>query len=167
MACPFLDKLPAELRNKFYSHVLVSDDRPLVHAKHLQPFVKKLTAVEVELPEPYLARELRSLFRLESPSMVRTSILSTSKLIYSEAMKVFYNLNIIKVHIDFLKMPSVTTPTGSDLSLAEHLHIAFTIPQDFGHCYSSPLPGRETRSTLRRYSSKRTLIFQRYRAPLS
>jgi hypothetical protein len=53
MACPLLDKLAPELREKIYGYVLDFDNLPLRHATQLQPFVKKLTGVDGELPFAY------------------------------------------------------------------------------------------------------------------
>ena len=53
MACPLLDKLPPELRAKIYEYALYFDDVPLRHITQLQPFVKKLTGSDGELPFSY------------------------------------------------------------------------------------------------------------------
>jgi hypothetical protein len=53
MACPLLDKLPAELRARIYGYALYFDNVPLRHITQLRPFVKKLTGVEGELPFSY------------------------------------------------------------------------------------------------------------------
>lgn len=53
MACPLLDKLPAELRAKIYEYVLYFEDVPLRHITQLQPFVKKITGGAGGLPFSY------------------------------------------------------------------------------------------------------------------
>lgn len=52
MATPFLDKLPPEIRKEIYE-CLLDFHVPLRHISQLQPFVKKLTGVDGELPSAY------------------------------------------------------------------------------------------------------------------
>ena len=92
MACPLLDKLPAELRTKIYEYVLYFDSVPLRHAKQLQPFVKKLTEVDGELPFSYEDPGKRDpalewVMCDDEPfgnSSIDTAILSTCTTIYTE-----------------------------------------------------------------------------------
>lgn len=129
MACLFLDNLPSEIRKQIYEYVLDFDDVPLRHATQLQPFVKKLTGPDGELPfqckSPSLAWDLCDLPFADPP--VSVDILCTSKLIYTEAIKVFYDQNIISVDIELFKLANVTSPDapGSDLSLAKRLVVKF------------------------------------------
>jgi hypothetical protein len=53
MACTFLDRFPPEVRMRIYGYALYFDDVPLRHLTQLQPFVKKLTGVDGELPFSY------------------------------------------------------------------------------------------------------------------
>ena len=93
MACPLLTKLPAELRAKIYEYVLYFDDVPLRYITQLQPFVKKITGVDGELPFSYEDPEERDpeldWVMCDSDELfgnisVDTGVLSTCKTIYTE-----------------------------------------------------------------------------------
>jgi hypothetical protein len=91
MECPLLDKLAPELLEKIYGYVLDFDDVPLRHATQLQPFVKKLTGVDGELPFAYKDQTKRDPDLEWIPcdlfgdvQQVNTAILSTCKAIYNE-----------------------------------------------------------------------------------
>jgi hypothetical protein len=92
MACPLLDKLPPELRRKIYEYVLYFDDVPLRHVKQLQPFIKKLTGGDGELPFSYEDRgkrgpELDWIMcddELLGSRQTETGILSTCKTVHTE-----------------------------------------------------------------------------------
>lgn len=131
MAIAFFDNLPPELRNKIYEYALDFEDTPLRHATQLQPFMRKLTGFDYDLPfalsdQPSRGTSLAwTTCDLPLPErMISTGIRSTSKLIYSEAIKVFYEQNVIIVDIDLLKLPKITSPAASDLSLATRIIIS-------------------------------------------
>lgn len=149
MACPFLDKLPSELRNRIYGYVFDFDNVPLRHVTQLQPFVKKLTGVDGELPfalkDPKSSWDAYELPFGDQP--VATDILCTNKLIYTEAVKTFYEENIISVDVELFRLPIVTSsepdnipfghrllritsPMTSDLSLARRLLVKFNKSSD-------------------------------------
>lgn len=120
MACLFLHKLAPELRKQIYEYVLDFCGVSLRHATQLQPFVKKLTGADGSLPFDGADQSAR-----EPSYCIDTSILSTSKLIYNEAIKVFYDLNTISVDFELFRLAKFTRPTGSDLSLARSLVVRF------------------------------------------
>lgn len=132
MACAFLDKLPSELRKQVYEYIL-DFDIPLRHATQLQPFVKRLTGVDGELPFDYEDQQVGNSslawIPMEEADVANTDILSTNKLIYNEATKVFYDLNVISVDIELFKL-AITSPTATDLSLAKRLVITFNPSHD-------------------------------------
>lgn len=93
MACPLLNKLPPELRKKIYEYILYFDDVPLRHITQLQPFVKKLTGVDGELPFSYEDTEERDPEldwiivdgdELFNNTPIDTGILSVCKTTYTE-----------------------------------------------------------------------------------
>lgn len=89
MSCLFVDKLAPELREKIYFYVLDHDGMPLRHVTRLQPFVKKLTGVDGELPfvnEDPAERDpkkKRGNYAGDKPA-ANTAILFTCKKIYTE-----------------------------------------------------------------------------------
>lgn len=120
MACHFLDKLAPELRKQIYEYLLEYEWTYLRHATQLQPFVKKLTGVDGSLPFEEADQSARR------PSYyIDTSFLAISKFVYNEAIKVFYELNTISVDVELFRLAKLTTPTGSDLSLARSLVVMF------------------------------------------
>lgn len=120
MACPFLDKLAPELRKQIYEHLLDYERTYLRHATQLQPFLKKLTGVNGSLPFEVADQSAR-----RPSSCIDTGILSTSKLVYNEAIRVFYDLNTISVDVELFRLAGLTTPTGSDLFLARSQVVKF------------------------------------------
>ena len=93
MACPLLNKLPAELRAKIYQYVLHFDDVPLRHVTLLQPSVKTLTGIDGELPFSYEDPEERDPElnwimcdgdELFGNTPIDTGILSVCKTTYTE-----------------------------------------------------------------------------------
>jgi hypothetical protein len=93
MACPLLNKLPAELRGKIYEYVLYFDDVPLRHITQLRPFVKKLTGVDRELPfsyenpqerDPELDWMMCDGDEMFGNTPIGTGVLATCKTIYTE-----------------------------------------------------------------------------------
>jgi hypothetical protein len=113
MACP-LDKLAPETRTMIYEYVL-SFDTPLKHVTKMQPFVKKLTGSETT------HRSGSDTETAAEPHRVNTSILTTSKLIYVEAIAVFYKHNTIHFDSEMCTFESLVSPLATDLSLARHV----------------------------------------------
>ena len=93
MAFPLLEKLPPELRTKIYEYVLYFEDVPLRHVKRLQPFVKKLTGVDGEMPflyedpkkrKPELEWIMCDEELFGNGPLTDTAVISTCKTIYTE-----------------------------------------------------------------------------------
>lgn len=61
---------------------------------------------------------------------VNTAILSVDRRTYKEAIAVFFKINIIHIDFDLVHM-TMTSPRGSDLSLATRVHTRATIPSRF------------------------------------
>ena len=131
MSCPLLNKLAPETITLIYEHVL-SFEMPVKHATNMQPFLRKLTGVEgVEdednsdlqstraEPESSLSANARG--NEKSLQHVNTSILTTSKLIYTEAIAVLYERNIISIHAGFCDYKALKSPLATDLSLATQI----------------------------------------------
>lgn len=92
MACPLLNKLPAEIRGRIYEYVLYFDDVPVRHISQLQAFIKKLTGTDGELPFSYeRAQELCWVMcDNELPfgnKPIDSSVLRTCKTIYTEGKR--------------------------------------------------------------------------------
>jgi hypothetical protein len=127
MSCLFLDKLAPESRALIYEYVL-SFDTPLKHVTHLQPFIKKLTTVAWEAGASSTNSEVEAATSTTSDGAnsplqrVNTSLLTASKLIYTEAVATFYKHNTI--HIGARKICNSGTiiwPRETDLSLAKQI----------------------------------------------
>lgn len=110
MACSFLNQLAPELRTKSYEYVL-DFDRPLRHVNHLQPFVKRLTEADGELPVGYQNQAHKDdVHEYRIRSLVNTSILSTSEAVYSEAIETLYDINTIRIDIELCRLANITNP---------------------------------------------------------
>jgi hypothetical protein len=127
MSCTFLDKLAPETRSKIYEYAL-SFDTPLKHVTQLQPFIKKLTTVVWEASPSSIGFEVEAATSTTSDGTssslqrVNTSLLTASKLIYTEAVATFYKHNTI--HIDAQEICNSGTiiwPRETDLSLATQI----------------------------------------------
>jgi len=116
MACP-LDKLAVETRTMIYEYVL-SFDTPLKHATKMQPFVKKPTGVEPRSGSGSTGSETETITDLQR---VNTSILTANKLIYIEAIAVFYEHNTILFDAELCARIDVVSARATDLSLAKHV----------------------------------------------
>ena len=115
MSCPLLEKLAPETRDLIYEYVLTFD-APLKHVYDMQPFVEKHY-----LPgdsETETASGAESSYTEDSLQRVNTSILTTSKLIYTEAIAAFYKSNVVTVHSRICTPGHVTTILAADLALA-------------------------------------------------
>jgi hypothetical protein len=102
-----------------YEYVL-SFDTPLKHVTHMQPFVKKLTGVEPKSGSGSTETETET---ATDSQRVNTSILATSKLIYVEAVAVFYKHNTIHFDAQMCTFESLVSPRATDLSLAKQIVI--------------------------------------------
>lgn len=142
MSCPLLDKLAPETRILIYEYVL-SFETPVQHVTKMRPFLPKLTgggvtsqADSTESEDEYEWEDIdlqSTRAELESrPSTkatgkpepfrtVNTSILTASKLIYTEAIDVFYKRNIISIDLYFCDLAALESPRTTDLSLAEQV----------------------------------------------
>jgi hypothetical protein len=116
MSCP-LDKLAPETRTVIYEYVL-SFDTPLKHVTKMQPFVKKLTGIEPKSGSGSTGSETETITDLQR---VNTSLLTASKLIYVEAIAVFYKHNTIHFDAQMCKFEDLDSPRATDLSLAKHV----------------------------------------------
>ena len=128
MSCALLDKLAPETRTLIYEYALAFDT-PLKHVHKMRPFTEKLTkstqstkskTETVTSEEPYAANEFYH--------RVNTSILTTSKLIYTEAIPVFYKHNIINIDASLCK--NVSTLHTTDLSLATQVTVESVLEID-------------------------------------
>lgn len=116
MSCS-LDKLAPETRAIIYEHVL-SFDTPLKHVTKMQPFVKKLTGAEPKSDSGSTGSETET---ITNPQRVNTSLLTASKLIYVEAIAVFYKHNTIHFDAELYASEDIVSPRATDLSLAKHV----------------------------------------------
>lgn len=116
MACP-LDKLAPETRVLIYEYVLAFDS-PLKHVKEMRPFVKKLTGVEPKSSFGPTGSEMKTTTDMQ---LVNTSILTANKLIYTEAIAVFYKHNTIHFDAEFCASEDIVSPLATDLSLAKRI----------------------------------------------
>lgn len=120
MSCPFLDKLAPETRTLIYEYVLTFN-HPVKHAKRMQPFVKKLTGTEsipnLESTAAELEPESDAKARRNTTVLgpVDTSILTTSKVIFNEAIVVFYSKNIIRANPEMCSSKHLVSPLATDL----------------------------------------------------
>jgi hypothetical protein len=127
MYCPLLDKLAPETRALIYEYAL-SFDTPLKHVTKMQPFVEKLTGLDCETDPSSTGSEVDAATKStsdganESLQCINTSLLTASKLIYTEAIATFYKQNTI--HIDAQQICNsgkIISPPATDLSLAKHV----------------------------------------------
>jgi hypothetical protein len=116
MSCPLLEKLAPETRNLIYEYVLTFETE-LKHVQKMQPFIDKLcrrTASDSDLlPTSAESSEVN-----DPVHRVDTSILTASKLIYNEAIVIFYENNDIRFESGNCKHDDIVSPLATDLSLA-------------------------------------------------
>lgn len=135
MSCPFLDKLPPETRALIYEYALFSVN-PLKHVTSLQPFVKKLTGVGITSDSQSTTSEIEAAVTSESSDVddslqpVNTSLLTTSKLIYTEAIAVFYQNNLIYFDAQLLQAGKINFPLATDLYLATQIYTEIDLEWD-------------------------------------
>lgn len=97
-----------------YEYVL-SFDTPLKHLAKMQPFVKEFTGSESNTDSRSSGPEIEPTTDIRR---VNTSILTANKLIYVEAITVFYKHNIIHVDSQICIYESIVPLRATDLSLA-------------------------------------------------
>lgn len=136
MSCPLLGKLAPETRVMIDGYVL-SFDHPLCHATRMKPFGERLIAnsnitwFQLCAPGGREANTAADVSKgdLEAESQppksshdrVNTAILVANKLVYSEAISVFYNKNTISFEPQLCWATDLTPLRTSDLSLARHV----------------------------------------------
>lgn len=123
MACPLLEKLAPETRNLIYKYVLTFD-APLKHAQKLQPFINKL--YQRSDSETGNTSSAGSSDMADSFQCVDTALLSTSRLIFNEAIAAFYENNVIYLDADHCEAASIVSPRATDLSLATQVMMKIT-----------------------------------------
>jgi hypothetical protein len=148
MSWSLLDKLAPETRILIYGHVL-SFETPVKHAANLQPFLQKLTGAksnsavesveeesefnwesidgedELEVQnteaEPELSSSTKVRDTKERLCLVDTSILTTSKLVYTDAIAIIYKINIINADALLYNYGIFISLQATDLSLATRI----------------------------------------------
>lgn len=102
MSSSLLEKLAPELRKHIYEYVLTFD-APLRHVARMRPFADKIITYN-GIPWSQLAflgsdsttTNMNGDEPLAPPSPANTSLLVANKLIYTEAIAVFYDANTIR-----------------------------------------------------------------------
>lgn len=92
MACPLLEKLAPETRNLIYEYVLTFDT-PLKHVQQIRPSIEKFGDTDWKT-EAALSEEHSA---VSASDRANTSILTASKLIYTEAIVAFYKSNVVTI----------------------------------------------------------------------
>jgi hypothetical protein len=92
----------------------------------LRPFVERLHSGD---PGTETASNEESSHSDDSIQPVNTSILATSKLIYTEAISVFYECNIVNIDAMVCKTENISTLRATDLALAQQ--VTTESPLDF------------------------------------
>jgi hypothetical protein len=124
MACPLLGKLAPETRNLIYEYVLTFDT-PLKHAQKMKPFINKL--YQRSDSEAETASDVGPSRMEDSRQRVDTALLSASRLIFKEAIVVFYENNTIYLDADDCDVASIKSPQATDLSLATQVSMKLSI----------------------------------------
>jgi hypothetical protein len=153
MSCTLLEKLAAETRLRIYEYVLTFDT-PVKHANKMRPFVEKLTGARgVSGPKQMQSTILKELTKAGSKFGVKakavqgsepsdvdgslqridTSILTTCKLVYNEAISVFYTSNTIHFEAQLCRRKDITHSRATDLSLATQMVIKIDQPLFLTH----------------------------------
>lgn len=123
MACPLLERLAPETRNLIYEYVLTFDT-PFKHAQKMRPFINKL--YERSDSGTGTTSGAASSHMADSLQRVDTALLSTSRLIYKEAVVAFYKNNVICFDADGCEAASIVSPRATDLSLATQVMMKIT-----------------------------------------
>lgn len=124
MACPLLEKIAPETRNLIYEYVLTFD-APLKHAQKMKPFINELyrssDSETEELSDEGPNHAVGPLQRVD------TALLSASRLIFKEAIAVFYENNTIYLDAEHCEAASIVSPLATDLSLATRVTMKFSM----------------------------------------
>jgi hypothetical protein len=115
MSCPLLEKVAPETRDLIYGYLLTFDS-PLKHLQEMRPFLQKSGQGANSRVESTSKQE--PAHTSESIERIDVSILTTSKLIYTEAISTFYKSNIITVDAPICKPENISALRGTDLALA-------------------------------------------------
>jgi hypothetical protein len=115
MSCPLLEKFAPETRSLIWEYVLTFD-APLRHIQQMRPFIEKFGQSTKPDTETSSSEEPSAVSDLSDRA--NTSILTTNKLVYNEAIPVFYKHNTIKVDAAICKPENTATLCATDLSLA-------------------------------------------------
>lgn len=115
MSCPLLEKFAPETRSLIWEYVLTFD-APLRHIQQMRPFIEKFGQSTKPDTETSSSEEPSAVSDLSDRA--NTSILTTNKLVYNEAIPVFYKHNTIKVDAAICKPENTATLRATDLSLA-------------------------------------------------
>lgn len=124
MSCALLKKLAPETRTMIYEYALTFET-PLKHVHKMRPFIEK-SGQNTESPESHNSKTETSSSE-ESPAAndsfnrVNTSILTASKLIYQEAIAVFYKYNTITIDNAICKPENVERIRRTELALARQV----------------------------------------------
>jgi len=131
MSCPLLDKLAPEIRTHIYEYVL-SFATPLRHENRMKPFLEKMLSPTDAQPKPevdgtpgasHLSDAPKDDAKSRSSSRrIDTAILLANKLVFTEAIEVFYNMNTIHVEEELCQLAKSHT-VQTDLSLAKHVMV--------------------------------------------
>lgn len=126
MSCDLLEKLAPETRTLIYKYVLTFNT-PLKHVHKMRPFVEK-SGQNTESAESNKCKTETS--SSEEPptandsfNRVNASLLTTCKLVYKEAIAVFYKLNTIAFDTAICKLRNLLALHTSDLSLATQVTV--------------------------------------------
>lgn len=130
MSCSLLDKLAPETRTLIYEYVLTFDT-PLKHVHKMRPFLEK-SLQSKELKKSNDAnksnKSTTETASTEEPSAashssnsVNTAILTTSRLIYQEAIAVFYKHNTITIDTAICGLEKIERLRRTDVALARQV----------------------------------------------
>ena len=121
MSCTLLDKLAPETRTLIYEYALTFDT-PLKHVHKMRPFLDKparsTESTESTESNAEMASDEEPSPASEYLNRVNTSVLTASKLIYKEAITVFYRHNTITIDATVCKPENIAKLRATDLSLA-------------------------------------------------
>jgi hypothetical protein len=142
MACPLLENLAPETRNLIYEYVLTFDT-PLKHAQKMKPFINKLYQNSDSEAETTSMSSVGPSHVEESLQRVDTALLSTSRLIFKEAILTFYENNTIYLDADDFEVAIVKSPQATDLSLATQVMMKITSWKNAAKSLSACVNGLE------------------------
>ncbi|GAB7323056.1 hypothetical protein MBLNU13_g05573t1 [Cladosporium sp. NU13] len=127
MSGPLLQKLAPETRGLIYKYVLTFDT-PLKHAQNMRPFLGKSGHSIESRAETSTSED--SAHESDSFERVDIAILTTNKLIYTEAIVVLYENNTFNVNTAICKPENISTLRATDLALAKHVVTKISVGPD-------------------------------------